>query len=252
MGVDSGLPDFRGNEGFWRAYPPLAKLGISFSEMANPGWFERDPALAWGFYGHRLNLYRQTKPHEGFRLLLDLTSQMSEGYFIFTSNVDGQFHAAGFAEDRIEECHGSIHHLQCTVPCSPVIWEAGGISVVVDPETFRARDPLPRCDRCGRLSRPNILMFGDWNWLSSRSEEQSRRLKGWLARVQREGSKLVIIECGAGKTVPTVRMKSEQLARRYSAVLIRINPRDFDVPRSEDVGLPIGSKEGIRELCERL
>ena len=21
MGVDSGLPDFRGNEGFWRAYP---------------------------------------------------------------------------------------------------------------------------------------------------------------------------------------------------------------------------------------
>jgi NAD-dependent SIR2 family protein deacetylase len=24
MGVDSGLPDFRGNEGLWRAYPALA------------------------------------------------------------------------------------------------------------------------------------------------------------------------------------------------------------------------------------
>ena len=24
MGVDSGLPDFRGNEGFWKAYPALA------------------------------------------------------------------------------------------------------------------------------------------------------------------------------------------------------------------------------------
>lgn len=23
MGVDSGLPDFRGDEGFWRAYPPF-------------------------------------------------------------------------------------------------------------------------------------------------------------------------------------------------------------------------------------
>lgn len=23
MGVDSGLPDFRGREGFWRAYPAL-------------------------------------------------------------------------------------------------------------------------------------------------------------------------------------------------------------------------------------
>lgn len=34
-GVDSGLPDFRGNEGFWNAYPPYRKLGRSFIEMAN-------------------------------------------------------------------------------------------------------------------------------------------------------------------------------------------------------------------------
>ncbi len=63
MGVDSGLPDFRGNEGFWRAYPPMKKLGISFVEMANPQWFRADPELAWGFYGHRLNLYWETAPH---------------------------------------------------------------------------------------------------------------------------------------------------------------------------------------------
>ena len=60
MGVDSGLPDFRGAEGFWKAYPAIAKLGLSFSQMANPAWFETDPALAWAFYGHRLNLYRRT------------------------------------------------------------------------------------------------------------------------------------------------------------------------------------------------
>src|SRR5690348_10067591 len=58
MGVDSGLPDFRGPEGFWRAYPAFAALGLRFEEVANPSWFRRDPALAWGFYGHRLNLYR--------------------------------------------------------------------------------------------------------------------------------------------------------------------------------------------------
>ena len=69
IGVDSGLPDFRGNEGFWRAYPPLKRLGISFYDMANPIWFKRDPELAWGFYGHRLELYRSTEPHEGFRRL---------------------------------------------------------------------------------------------------------------------------------------------------------------------------------------
>jgi NAD-dependent SIR2 family protein deacetylase len=58
IGVDSGLPDFRGRQGFWRAYPTIAKLGLSFEEMAHPGWFAKEPSLAWAFYGHRLNLYR--------------------------------------------------------------------------------------------------------------------------------------------------------------------------------------------------
>ena len=30
MGVDSGLPDFRGVEGFWNAYPMYERLGINF------------------------------------------------------------------------------------------------------------------------------------------------------------------------------------------------------------------------------
>ena len=63
MGVDSGLADFRGSEGFWRAYPAIAKLGLSVAEMANPAWFERSPSLAWAFYRHRLN--RRTIPHDG-------------------------------------------------------------------------------------------------------------------------------------------------------------------------------------------
>lgn len=32
MGVDSGLPDFRGAEGFWKAYPPFR--GKLFSELS--------------------------------------------------------------------------------------------------------------------------------------------------------------------------------------------------------------------------
>src|SRR6187402_2067468 len=48
MGVDSGLPDFRGPEGFWKAYPPYRALGLRFEELASPHWFERDPPLAWG------------------------------------------------------------------------------------------------------------------------------------------------------------------------------------------------------------
>jgi NAD-dependent SIR2 family protein deacetylase len=180
IGVDSGLPDFRGNEGFWKAYPPIGKLGISFAEMANPYWFQKDPFLAWGFYGHRLNLYRRTQPHDGFKILLNLANQKDNRYFIFTSNVDGQFQKAGFDDDKIEECHGSIHHFQCTDPCSEEIWDASQIAVEVDEENFLAHHPLPQCNNCDALARPNILMFGDWLWLHQRSNDQSSGFSIWI------------------------------------------------------------------------
>src|SRR5512137_369297 len=69
MGVDSGLPDFRGNEGFWKAYPALGHAQIDFMSIASPAAFHENPKLAWGFYGHRLALYRRTVPHQGFALL---------------------------------------------------------------------------------------------------------------------------------------------------------------------------------------
>ena len=96
MGVDSGLPDFRGPEGFWRAYPPYAKLGLRFEQLASPAHFRSDPPLAWGFYGHRTNLYRQTMPHEGFAILKRWGDRMEHGAFAFTSNVDDHFAKAGF------------------------------------------------------------------------------------------------------------------------------------------------------------
>src|SRR5580693_5766482 len=85
MGVDSGLPDFRGPQGFWRAYPPYERLGLDFMAVANPRWFTADPTLAWGFYGHRLNLYRGTRPHDGFRILHSWGRRMKHGAFVFTS-----------------------------------------------------------------------------------------------------------------------------------------------------------------------
>ena len=224
MGVDSGLPDFRGDAGFWRAYPPFKELGLSFVDLAQPGWFREDPELAWGFYGHRLHLYRATPPHAGFAILRGWAASRPEGARVFTSNVDGQFQQAGFADERICECHGSIHHLQCSRPCGQAIWSAAEMQVDVDPNTFRARPPLPCCPACGAVARPNILMFGDGQWLGTRTDAQEEELSDWLQSLR--GGKLTIVECGAGTAVPTVRATMEHLARLYHATLIRINPRE--------------------------
>ena len=231
MGVDSGLPDFRGRGGFWNAYPPYRKLGLDFVDLANPEWFSRDPELAWGFYGHRLNLYRRTVPHPGFALLRQWAETRPGGYFVFTSNVDGQFQKAGFAAGQVSECHGSLLHLQCLADCSGRIWPAGDLEIAVEEETMRAQPPLPVCPYCGRLARPNVLMFGDWNWLPRRSREQQRLFQGWLAGI--DTLDLVIVECGAGTAVPSVRRLSEQLLARTRTRLVRINRDEADVPAGQ-------------------
>ncbi len=223
MGMDSGLPDFRGTEGFWRAYPPFARLGLRFEEMANPVHFVRDPALAWGFYGHRLGLYRAARPHRGFELLQRWAARMRSGLFVFTSNVDGQFQRAGFSPERVVECHGSLFHLQCAAPCNDEIWSVGDAEVRVDEETLRARPPLPTCLACGGTARPNVLMFGDWLWVPHRTAAQEERLRTWLDRL--DGA-LVVVEIGAGTAVPTVRLTSEHVARERGGRLLRINPRE--------------------------
>jgi NAD-dependent SIR2 family protein deacetylase len=243
MGVDSGLPDFRGPEGFWKAYPPFR--GRRFSDLSTPHWFLTDPALAWGFFGHRLNLYRVAMPHRGFDILRRWGESKPLGTFVFTTNVDGQFQKAGFPESGIVERHGSIHYLQCTRQCGQPIWPANGLRVDVDESTIRARSELPVCPGCGEIARPNILMFGDWEWDPARYAAQAVNYEEWLSQVQ--GCRLVAIELGAGLAIPTVREECEERGQ----VLIRINPREADTPAG-GIPLAVGALEALEKIAALL
>ncbi|SDC56085.1 SIR2 family NAD-dependent protein deacylase [Paraburkholderia lycopersici] len=240
MGVDSGLPDFRGTEGFWRAYPALRHYGFSFEDIANPAGFASNPRLSWGFYGHRLALYRATVPHAGFGTLLRWASTMKYGAFVFTSNVDGQFQKAGFDAQHIVECHGTIHRLQCVEACTDETWPADDFTPTVNETTCLLENEMPSCPHCGGLARPNILMFGDCKWVDRGTDQQERRLATWLDSVER----LVVVEMGAGQTVSTVRRFTE----RYGPRVIRINPRDYSIPSSIGTGISGRALETLRLL----
>lgn len=244
MGVDSGLPDFRGPEGFWRAYPALRQRGLGFMDVASPFTFESDPALAWGFYGHRLALYRATTPHAGFGILRRWGGRTDFGAAVFTSNVDGHFGRAGFGDGPLVECHGSIHHLQCSAPCSDALWPADGFEPEVDAQACLLRGALPRCPRCGAVARPNILMFGDSAWIDDREAAQRREIDRWLARAER----IVVVELGAGTAIPSVRHFGQRALIEREAVLVRINPREPAVPRRQDVALPMPALAALEAI----
>lgn len=151
--------------------------------------------------------------------------------------------------DRVMEVHGTFEKMQCTQGCGSGLLPADGLQVTIDESTMRTREPLPTCPHCQSLIRPNILMFNDWEWDGSRTEEQESRLRAWLRDVG--SAPLVIVECGAGTAVPTVRYFCEQVADHAQRKLIRINVREPHVPKGH-ISLAVGALEGLRAIDEYL
>lgn len=245
MGVDSGLPDFRGPKGFWGVYPALGRARIPFENIANPAAFRDQRQLAWGFYGHRLQMYRETDPGPSFQILRQIAQRLRSGAFAFSSNVDGHFQKAGFARDRVWECHGSIHHLQCLDNCLRDVWPADGFVPELDVENCRLLNAPPKCPHCGGIARPNILMFGDWGWIDDRERLQEASFNYW----RKNAGKIVVIEIGAGNAIPSVRRFSEA---RQDAYLIRINPTAPGLGGKPGVSLPMTGSEAMRGIAMAL
>ena len=257
IGVDSGLPDYRGPEGFWKAYPPLKDKGIKLAEMANPKWFEEDPEFAWGFYGHRINLYAETEPHKGFQILKRWALAKEKGHFVYTSNVDGHFQRAGFSEDNVVECHGSLYFLQCVDPKtqSNDIWPTPKDQIKgIDVSTLRMAPPLPHGPPGAKkpvLARPNVVMFGDWEFVGTRTSTQELRYQNFIKTLKEVN--FAVIEIGAGTSIPTIRHQSQSIIEDFKgATLIRINPQEPEVPDwHRSISLPMKGLEAL-EVIDKL
>lgn len=171
------------------------------------------------------------------------------GVAVFTSNVDGQFQKASFSPDLIDECHGSIHYLQCLKPCCETIWPADEFIPVVDEKQCLLLNEPPRCPHCSGLARPNIMMFGDYGWIEAREIAQSQQLQAWLKTV----SKPVIIEIGAGMAIPSVRFFSRRVSQQFDAFLVRINLDEQTATLHNEKGITFHSSSiGVLKELDRL
>ncbi|UPT76666.1 NAD-dependent deacetylase [Sulfurovum sp. XGS-02] len=223
MSVDSGLPTYRDEEGFWNDYPPYRELRKDYQTMASPYGFTSDPNFAWGFFGHQYELYKNIQPHIGYYLLLYFLHS-KRNYFVVTTNVDGHFIKSGYTKSRLHEAHGSILELQCTLPCQRSSWDVDkNMSIKIDTLSMTAQDPLPHCPNCHSVARPNIFMFGDTDesyiW-----EERQKSADSFMRWKQNNlDKKVVILEIGVG--AEGLKKHVQKYAREFkNATLIRINP----------------------------
>jgi len=236
MSANSGLSTFQGKAA--AIWPPLLQEPkMNYMDIVTPDWFskpegnnaKRDTVnFAYAFWINRYNEYKSTVPHQGY----SITKQWSELNHIklahsFTSNIDGHWIKASWNESSVFECHGSIHYMQCMYNCRDRAWPTNNhLQLQVDSKTNCVVDPLPKCSDCNQYARPNVLMFNDWHFAGQIYNQQFVRYNQFKANLLEAKARLLIIEIGAGPTVPSVRSESERILtdNQLTVHLVRINP----------------------------
>ena len=133
---ESGIPTFRGKDGYWRKYDPM--------KLASIDAFYDDPKLVWEWYEDRRKNILSVKPNEGHFAI----SQMEEfkDVVVLTQNIDGLHQRSG--STNVLELHGSIIRIKCTV-CD-----------FIDNITENFESLPPKC-KCGSMLRPDVVWFGE-------------------------------------------------------------------------------------------
>ena len=246
MSADSGLTTYQDKEGFYRDYPLYKKLNKNYVSMMSCQELLADSQFAWGYFAHQYKLYSEALPHEGYKKLLELCLS-KEDYFVVTTNVDGLFKKAGFSANCVHEVHGSIHNLQCSIPCHRNIWLTEGINVEIDYSTMKVLDTLPCCPKCGFVSRPNICMYGDTDdsYVWEAADENTKRFKEW--RKKNQHKKMLIFEIGVG--AEGLKRHSRMYREVFSdATLARVNPEKESIEYGDMINIQTGVKDAFVPL----
>lgn len=198
VSAESGIPTFRGKDGYWRNLDPI--------KLATPEAFARDPELVWQWYRERRHRIRNAQPNAAHEAIAKL-AQRADEFLLVTQNVDDLHERAGLAKGETVQIHGDIFKTQCS-RCSFV--QEHGHDHEHDGGT------LPRCQRCDALMRPGVVWFGEPLPL-----HETERVEKYL---QRDPCGVVIV---AGTTATFGYIIHWALrASHHGGELIEVNPEE--------------------------
>jgi NAD-dependent deacetylase len=144
VSAESGIPTFRGKDGYWRNLDP--------AKLATPEAFARDPNLVWDWYRERRQRIRKAQPNPAHRAIADLALQADE-FLLVTQNVDDLHLRAGLPAEKMVQIHGDIFMTRCS-RCEFRRYEH-------EQEQEQDGGSLPKCPECGALMRPGVVWFGE-------------------------------------------------------------------------------------------
>jgi NAD-dependent protein deacetylase/lipoamidase len=218
ISTESGIPDFRSPSGIWAQYDPM--------EYATIDAFLEDPVKVWDFYGKRLGALAEAQPNDGHRALAELEDR---GWVraVVTQNIDRLHERAG--SRAIVEVHGSIRTSSC-LTCGTVVPFAEVVALL----------PAPACPACGRILKPDVVMFGELLPESA------------IARATRfaAGAGVLLVVGSSLEVYPVAGLPLETLAAGGALAIVNRGSTPFDARAA--VTIDGGAGETLRSLADVL
>lgn len=187
----------------------------------------------WGYWSKHALLNRFDPPALPLYKQLYGIVQKKE-YFVLTTNVDHQFHKAGFDENRIFATQGDYGEIQCQRGCHPKVYAAEDIFRKMDAARKDCLIPaelVPKCPVCGGKMAMHLrcdnYFVEDEAWYDA-ADRYAKFLE------QNKEKRVALIELGVGFNTPIIiRFPFEKLVRKHAAYsLIRFNKDEAVVPAS--------------------
>ena len=218
VSTESGIPDFRSATGIWARYDPM--------EVASIWAFERDPERVWEFYARRLDVLSDARPNAAHRALAELERRGLVAAVV-TQNIDRLHELAGSRE--VVEVHGSIRTASCP---------ACGLRVAAEEVVVRL--PVPRCEACGRVLKPDVVMFGE------RMPERETDRAFELAR----SAGLLLVVGSSLEVHPVAALPRETLHAGGALAIVNRGPTPYDAEAELKIDGSAG--EALAGLAEAL
>ena len=219
VSAESGIPTFRGKDGYWRNLDP--------AQLATPEAFARDPKLVWEWYRERRQRIRNAQPNAAHEAIAKLVRH-ADDFLLVTQNVDDLHARAGFPKEKMVQIHGDIFVTKCShchfsrrdddqddrqhQECAADF----GVRRHVAALKARTCPRTPKCPNCDALMRPGVVWFGEqlpWNEL--------RRIENYLER----GPCDLVIVAGTTATFGYI-IDWALRARASNGELLEINPEE--------------------------
>ena len=212
---ESGIPTFRGKNGYWGKHDPM--------KLATIDAFYDDPKLVWEWYDDRRKNIFSAQPNPGHKAIAELEKLAK--VVVLTQNIDGLHQRAG--SSHVLELHGSIIRIKCTI-CNYHDDITGGFQ------------ELPPLCKCGNILRPDVIWFGEILpqdiWQEAITESNSCDV------MIIAGTSLVV---SPANTLPIY-------AKQNNAILIEVNPEETAMSQDMDLSIRDSSANVLPRLVEFL